>query len=113
MSEHEWVQEFPAEIMVCDTGGIIHEMNAEAETLFSKDGGLALLGSDVKECHSSPSREKLEHMMEKQASNTYFSTEAGQKRFFFQSPWVQQGQYAGFMEISFEVPEEIPHFVRG
>jgi nitrogen fixation/metabolism regulation signal transduction histidine kinase len=113
MSEHEWVQEFPAGIMVCDTAGFIHEMNAEAEGLFAKDGGLSLLGSDVKACHPAPSREKLEHMMEKQTSNAYFSTETGQKRFFFQSPWVQQGQYAGFIEISFEVPEEITHFVRG
>ena len=109
----DWVNELPAEIMVCDTHGIIREMNAEAGALFEADGGRSLLGSDVLECHPEPARSKLERMLEKRTANAYFNTEAGRKRFFFQAPWLLDGQYAGFVEISFEVPDEIPHFVRG
>lgn len=99
--------------MVCDTKGIIIEMNLEAENLFAEDGGPGLLGSNVLDCHPEPSRTKLAGMMENQISNAYFNTEDGEKRFFFQAPWYRDSQYAGFVEISFEVPEEIPLFHRG
>jgi transcriptional regulator with PAS, ATPase and Fis domain len=108
-----WVKELPAEVMVCDTEGIILEMNASAETLLADDGGLSLLGSNVLDCHPEPSRTKLAELMEKQVGNVYYSTEDGKKRFVFQSPWTQDGRYAGFVEISFVVPDDIPHFVRG
>jgi transcriptional regulator with PAS, ATPase and Fis domain len=107
-----WVKECPAEIMVCDSSGIILEMNTQAEVLFTKDGGQALLGVNLLTCHPLPAREKLERMLDKQTTNVYFKTENGTKRFFCQSPWYDQGQYAGFVEISFEVPDEIPHFIR-
>jgi hypothetical protein len=111
--ENTWVKELPIEVMVCDTQGTILEMNAGAETLFEKDGGLGLLGTNVLDCHPEPSRTKLAGMMDRQLTNTYFFTEKGEKRFVFQAPWYNDGQYAGFVEISFEVPDEIPHFVRG
>ncbi len=112
MSKGQWVRELPAEIMVCDTIGIIVEMNDEAGVLFEEDGGSGLLGSNVLDCHPEPSRAKLEGMLDRQTTNTYFNTENGGKRFFFQSPWYKGGHYAGFVEVSFEVPEEIPHFIR-
>ena len=114
MNKGQWVRELPAEIMVCDPGGIILEMNAQAEVLFADDGGGGLLGTNVLDCHPDPARAKLEGMLNQQITNPYFNTENGEKRFFFQSPWYQEGQYAGFVEISFRVPPsgEIPHFIR-
>jgi transcriptional regulator with PAS, ATPase and Fis domain len=112
MREHAWVKELPAEVIVCDTSGTILEMNAEAESLFEEDGGRGLLGKNVLDCHPGPSRGKLEGMIEKRTANAYFNTEDGEKRLFFQSPWYKEGHYAGFVEISFGVPEEIPHFIR-
>ena len=112
MSQGHWVKEFPAEVMVCDFDGTILEMNAQAEQLFAKDGGPGLLGANVLDCHPAPALGKLEGMLKKQTANSYFNTENGEKRFFFQSPWYKEGRYAGFVEISFKVPEEIPHFIR-
>jgi transcriptional regulator with PAS, ATPase and Fis domain len=111
--KYEWVKEFPAEVMVCDSDGIICEMNTEAEMLFDMDGGRELLGSNVLDCHPDAARNKLQHMMSAQTANSYFNTENGKKRFFHQTPWYQNGHYAGFVEISFEVPVSIPHFLRG
>lgn len=113
INKHSWVQELPAEVMVCDIEGTILEMNAEAESLFAEDGGRELLGANLLDCHPEPSRTKLAGMMQEQLSNALYNTENGEKRFFFQAPWYREGQYAGFVEISFEVPEEIPHFRRG
>jgi hypothetical protein len=109
-----WVKELPAEIMVCDPGGIVLEMNTQAEALFRKDGGRGLLSSNVLDCHPQPAFGKLESMLDNQTANSYFNTENGEKRFFFQSPWYKDGQYAGFVEISFGVPPSgvLPHFVR-
>jgi hypothetical protein len=87
-------------------------MNAHGESLLAGDDGRDLLGTDVLGCHPQPALGKLEGMLEKQVANSYFNTENGEKRFFFQSPWYKEGQYAGFVEISFRVPEEIPHFIR-
>jgi transcriptional regulator with PAS, ATPase and Fis domain len=110
---HAWVREFPAEVMVCDTQGIVLEMNAAAAALFAEDGGYALIDSNLLDCHPEPARTKLLGMLATQSANAYYNTEAGEKRFFFQSPWYLDGQYAGFVELSFDVPEIIPHFKRG
>lgn len=108
MSENKWVQEFPAEIMVCDKDGIIIGMNAEAEELFKDDGGGRLLGENALECHPSEARNKFEHMIVKRLSNVLISQENGQRRLYYQAPWYENGHFAGFVEISFEVPDEIP-----
>ena len=71
-----------------------------------------LLGTNVLACHPDPALASWKACWQSQTANAYFNTENGEKRFFFQSPWYQDGRYAGFVEISFEVPEEIPHFIR-
>jgi PAS domain S-box-containing protein len=112
MKDGEWVEGLPAEVMVCDDQGTILEMNQAAEDLFAADGGRDLLGTNVLECHPEPSLTKLKDMLEKEITNAYLNTENGERRFFFQSPWYGFGKYAGFVEISFPVPEDIPHFIR-
>lgn len=109
----DWIEGLPAEIMLCDTAGVIVEMNAAAAVLFVEDGGMDLLGANLLDCHPEPSRSMLRGMMQTQASHAYFNTEEGEKRFFFQSPWFKDGCYAGFVEFSFPVPDNIPNFIRG
>ena len=113
MSKSAWIKELSAEIMVCDTKGVILDMNDEAAALFSQEGGTGLLGKNILDCHPEPSLSKLTGLMEGQESNAYYNTEGGEKRFFFQSPWFQDSVYSGFVEISFRAPENIPHFIRG
>lgn len=109
---NEWVDEQPIEVLVCDTRGTIVEMNQEARNFYQEDGGSDLLGRNILDCHPGPARTKLAGLMDNQTSNAYTSTETGEKRFFFQSPWFLDNQYAGFIEISFPIPEQVPHFVR-
>jgi hypothetical protein len=112
-NQNAWVRELPAEVTVCDAEGVILEMNAEAEALFAADGGAGLMSTNALDCHPQAARHKMEGLLETQAVNAYFNTENGEKRFFFQAPWYLNGEYAGFIEISFTVPEDIPHFIRG
>lgn len=108
-----WVAALHAEVLVCDATGTILAVNREAERLFAGEGGSGLLGTNVLDCHPEPSRTKLAGMLEQQLTNAYTSTEKGETRFFFQAPWFREGQYAGFVELSFPVPDGLPHFVRG
>ncbi|MBU2610668.1 MAG: diguanylate cyclase [Chloroflexi bacterium] len=111
-TEPPWFKEFPGAITICDTEGVIIDMNDTAAEVFKDDDGLGLLGTNVLACHPEPALGKLEGMLDKQTTNAYFNTKKSEKRFFFQSPWYKEDRYAGFVEISFEVPENIPHFIR-
>jgi len=112
MMEHSWIKSFPGAITVCDTEGVILEMNDAACEAFRDDGGVRLLGTNVLECHPEPARAKLEQLMAAQQANVYTIEKNGKKKLIYQTPWYQDGKYAGYMEISLVIPEEMPHFVR-
>jgi transcriptional regulator with PAS, ATPase and Fis domain len=110
--DFSWIKEFPAAITVCDAGGIILEMNDKSARTFASDGGLALIGSNLFDCHPGLSRAKLERLMESRRENTYTIEKNGVKKLIHQRPWFQNGEYAGFIEFSFEIPFTMPHMVK-
>lgn len=112
MSQHEWIKEFPAAITVCDPAGIVLDMNDKAAKTFEKDGGYALLGKNMLDCHPEPARGKTERLLAAHEKNIYTVEKNGVKKLIYQSPWFKNGQYAGFVELSLEIPFEMPHFVR-
>jgi transcriptional regulator with PAS, ATPase and Fis domain len=109
MADHSWVKEFPAGITVCDTEGIILEMNERSIEIFADDGGEQLVGTNVLDCHPEPSRSKLAEMMKTERRNIYFFEDDDERMMAFQIPWYQDGKYAGFVEMLLRVPDEIPH----
>jgi transcriptional regulator with PAS, ATPase and Fis domain len=113
MEKHAWVESFPGSITVCDREGQIIEMNAASVEYFQDDGGEALLGSSVVECHPEPSRSRLCQMMEKHQANIYTIEKGGIKELVCQVPWFHKGEYAGFVEILVPLPVDLPHFNRG
>ncbi len=110
--ESAWIKEFPGAITVCDHDGIILAMNDKAVISFEKDGGHLLIGKNIFDCHPEPARGKLERLMDNHQPNIYTIEKNGVKKLIYQSPWYQNGEYSGFIELSLEVPFEIPHFVR-
>jgi transcriptional regulator with PAS, ATPase and Fis domain len=112
MNEHTWVKEFPGAITVCDADGIILEMNDKAARTFEKDGGASLVGRNMLDCHPEPARGKTERLLAAREKNVYTIEKNGVKKLIFQSPWYKDGQYSGFVEVSLEIPVELPHFVR-
>jgi PAS domain-containing protein len=112
MSEHEWLKEFPAAATVCDANGIILDMNDRAAKTFEKDGGYALIGKNLIDCHTEASRGKVQQLLASHEKNVYTIEKNGVKKLIFQSPWFKNGEYAGFVELSLEIPFEMPHFVR-
>ncbi len=102
----------PAAVTVCDTNGILIDMNAAAEALFAKDGGRALIGKNLFDCHNPESREIIRTLMRDRKSNVYSIEKHGKKRLIYQAPWFREGECAGLVEISFEIPPSIPNFKR-
>jgi transcriptional regulator with PAS, ATPase and Fis domain len=111
--ESAWVKEFPGGVTVFDADGIITGMNDKSAKIFEGDGGRGLIGKNVFDCHPEPARAELKRLVETRQRNVYTIEKNGLKKFIYQSPWYQNGVYAGFIELSLEIPFELPHFVRG
>jgi transcriptional regulator with PAS, ATPase and Fis domain len=112
MSDGSWVKGFPGEVTVCDAEGKILEMNDRSIEQFAKSGGRELIGKSLLDCHPEPSRSMLREMLRDQRSHCYTTEKDGVKKLTYQSPWFQDGRYMGLVEISFEIPPEVPHLVR-
>ncbi len=112
MKPHAWIHEFPAAITVCDAAGIILEMNARAIATFADQGGAALVGLNLLDCHPEPSRSQVTSMLTNRTRNAYTIEKRGVRKLIYQSPWFLDGEYGGFVELSLEIPAAMPHFVR-
>jgi transcriptional regulator with PAS, ATPase and Fis domain len=112
MNEHDWIKEFPAAVTVCDEAGIILEMNDKAAKTFESDGGFELIGTNMLDCHPEPARTKTERLLASREKNVYTIEKNGVKKLIYQSPWFKNGKYAGFVELSLEIPFELLHFIR-
>ena len=112
MSDNAWVLEFPAAITVCDKDGIMLEMNEQGKESFADEGGAALIGTNVLDCHPEPSRTLLQSNLGTGQKNIYTIQKAGVKKLIYQSPWYRNGAYAGFVELSLPIPDAMPHFDR-
>ena len=109
---HEWVEEFPGSITVCDAAGIILEMNrASAESLRTQ-GGKKLIGSNLMDCHPEPARSKLKRMMRNRQTNVYTVKKGRTRKIVLQTPWYRKKKYRGFVEISLKISGKIPNIVR-
>jgi transcriptional regulator with PAS, ATPase and Fis domain len=104
----DWARAFAASITVCDRTGIILEMNDKAKSTFSGD----MVGKNVLDCHPEPARSKLAELLATGKSNVYTIEKKGKKKLIYQSPWYQDGDFAGLVELSLELPDPLPSFVR-
>lgn len=109
---HPWVLEFPGAVTVCDKNGVIIDMNEEAARAYAGNGGFKLLGADILACHPDPAKVKLKDLMESRLKNIYTIKENGRRKLIFQTPWFLDGEYAGYLDLSLEIPWEMPHFDR-
>jgi sensor histidine kinase regulating citrate/malate metabolism len=108
----DWTKEIDFAITVCEKNGTITYMNDKAIKTFENDGGAKLIGTNVLECHTEPSRKQLTEMLEKQTKNVYTIEKNGKKKLIYQTPYYENNEYKGFVELSMEIPEVMENFVR-
>lgn len=109
----DWAEEFNGAITVCNCEGIIVYMNKFSVKQFAKYGGEKLLGSNLLDCHSETSKSKIREMLKAPAENMYITEKNGVRKIIFQTPWMQDGQFSGLVELFFLFSQDVPLFVRG
>jgi PAS domain S-box-containing protein len=108
----EFIENLDGAVMVSDTEGNIIYLNEKAATTFQKDGGRELIGKNLKDCHNDSSNEKIREMIETHEKNVYTIEKKGKKKLIYQAPWFHDGVFGGLVELSLEIPFEMPHFIR-
>lgn len=108
-----WTDEFIGAITVCDSQGIVVYMNERSKMQFAKSGDGDLLGKSLIECHPEPARSLLMKMLAEPLPNSYTIEKNGIRKMIHQTPWMENGEFKGVVELSFEIPMEMPHHKRG
>jgi len=107
-----WVNGVQVAITVTAADGTITEMNPRSVETFAADGGAALVGRSVFDCHPEPALTKTLQLYADRQPNSYTVRKHGQRKIIHQLPWFRDGRFAGFVEISIPIPDELPHFER-
>ncbi|MBW8325962.1 MAG: hypothetical protein K0M50_14450 [Prolixibacteraceae bacterium] len=107
-----WTDGFLGAITVCDREGIVVYMNDRSKKQFDKDGGESLVGKSLIDCHPEPARTFLKKMLVEPITNSYTIEKNGIHKMIHQTPWIEKGEFKGVVEISFEIPMELPHHNR-
>ncbi|MDL2312755.1 PAS domain-containing protein [Bacteroidales bacterium OttesenSCG-928-B11] len=107
----KYFDEIPFAVTISDKNGNILEMNKTSVETFVKDGK-SIIGNSLFDCHPEPAKTKLKNMFENPAMNAYTIEKNGRKKLIYQSPWYENGEFMGYVELSLILPDEMQHFVR-
>lgn len=107
-----WTDGFLGAITVCDRDGIVVYMNDRSRMQFNKSGEEDLIGRSLIECHPEPARTLLKQMLAEPFANSYTIEKNGIHKMIHQTPWMENGEFKGVVELSFEIPAVLPHHVR-
>lgn len=103
-------EELPIAITVSDTEGNIVDMNQRSADVNSH--GQKITGRNMFECHPPRAAEILRGLYDRQEKNVYTIEKNGVKKLIYQTPWYDHGKFAGLVELSMEIPFDMPHYVR-
>lgn len=107
-----WTDGFLGAITVCDCNGIVVYMNDRSKKQFAKSDDGDLVGKSLIDCHPEPARTKLKKMLANPTPNSYTIEKNGIHKMIHQTPWMENGEFKGVVELSFEIPMGMPHHVR-
>ena len=108
----EYFKEVNLAVTICDREGRIIDMNDKSRGTFLKPGQEELIGKNELDCHPGPARSLLADMLQNPRTNVYTIEKNGVKKLIYQTPWYENGEYMGFMELSMEIPFEMNHRIR-
>ncbi len=108
----DWMEEFPGAVTVSDRDHIIVYLNAKAAKTLAAEGGKDLIGRNLMACHKHRSIDIIERIFRTGEPNAYTIEKKGVRKFIYQAPWRKGGEVAGLVELSMEIPFDLPHFVR-
>ena len=98
-------------VTICDRNGKILDMNQKSKATFLKNDQ-DIIGNNLLDCHPEPAKSLLANMLQHPKTNVYTIEKNGVKKIIYQTPWYENGEYAGYMEVSIQIPFEMPHKIR-
>jgi transcriptional regulator with PAS, ATPase and Fis domain len=107
-----WLDGIEVAATVCNCQGVCLYLNKRAAQVFAKDDGRALIGQNLLDCHPEPARSRFATQLATPTPNSYTIEKAGIRKLIHQIPWYKDGVFSGVVELSFVLPETLPHFVR-
>jgi PAS domain-containing protein len=107
-----WLDGIEVAATVCDRQGVCLYLNERAAQVFAKDGGRALVGRNLLDCHPEPARSHFAAQLTAPAPNSYTIEKSGVRKLIHQIPWYRDGVFSGVVELSLVLPDTLPHFVR-
>ena len=108
----DWLEDLPCSVTVCDRRYKILYLNRRSAEVNAEEGGKSLVGKNLLDCHPPDAAAKLREVMASGTPNVYTIEKGGVRKVIFQAHWKKGGQFAGLIEITFELPKTAPHFVR-
>ena len=108
----EWFDGLPCSVTVCARDYTILYLNDRSAEVNASDGGKSLVGKNLLDCHPADAEQRLRKVMASRRPNVYTIEKRGQRKIIFQAHWKKRGRAAGLVEITFELPTRVPHFVR-
>ncbi len=109
-SHLDWLDQLPCALTVCDRKYKILYMNEKAAEANSE--GMALVGKSLMDCHPPSARRKLRHVMSAGKPHVFSIERKRVKRIVYQGHWKKNGKAGGLVEISFELPRDMPNLRR-
>ena len=110
--DFEWFESIPCAVTVCDRKYKILYMNEMSAEVNEENGGKALIGKNLMDCHPPEAQEKLREVMASRKPYAFTVERKGVKKLAFQSHWRRNGRVAGIVEMYFELPRNIPNLRR-
>jgi PAS domain-containing protein len=112
--EHlEWLDSLPCEVTVCDKDFKILYMNDKATAKRAKYGGKALIGKNLMDYHPPGAKETIKGIMASGQPNVYTTEKKGARKLKYQAQWKRNGEVAGLVYFSIELPSDMENIVKG
>ncbi len=108
----DWQKYFQGAITMCDKDFVITYMNEKAIITFKEDGGDKLIGTNLLDCHNERSKIEILKIRDSGEPNAYTIEKNGVKKIIYQAPLFENSEYSGMVELSLEIPFDMPHFKR-
>ena len=108
----EWFEEIPCSVMVCDRKYKVLYMNDKAAEDHAEDGGRALVGTGLMECHPPDAQAKLREVLTSGRPNVYTTEERRRKKLVYQCQWIRGGRVGGVVQLVIELPKDMAHHVK-
>ena len=87
-------------------------INARAAKNAERAGGKGLIGKSIFPCHKPASVEKFKMLVAQGKINAYTIEKGGVKSLVYQTPWIEDGEVKGMVELTMPLPDNMPHYKR-